>query len=86
MKRVEGLAADYWIENTDRIYAEDLHISTPVMYAYEAGFRAARDLILEILDEVGPGAADTMGVPRDLGEEPEPARRNKETDGVMEPE
>lgn len=37
--------------------------------AFLAGFFKARDMILDLLDEVGPGVAETMGVPRDLGEE-----------------
>lgn len=41
MKLIDSLAADYWIKNTDKIYAEDLHISTPVMEAYKAGFKTA---------------------------------------------
>lgn len=41
MKLIDSLAADYWIENTKRIYEEDLHISTPVMDAYKAGFEKA---------------------------------------------
>ncbi len=44
MKLVKSLAADYWTENTNRIYQEHLHISTPVMEAYEAGFNKALEL------------------------------------------
>lgn len=48
MKKKEALAADYWIENTDRIYNEDLHISDPVMEAYLAGFEKAREIAVEL--------------------------------------
>lgn len=41
MKLITALAADYWIDNTDRIYKENLHVSTPVMEAYIAGFKEA---------------------------------------------
>lgn len=40
MTKAEALAADYWIENTQRIYDENLHVSGPVMDAYRAGYEA----------------------------------------------
>lgn len=40
MTRVEELAAEYWIEHTDEIYKLDLHISSPVMDAFKAGYEA----------------------------------------------
>lgn len=36
---------------------------------YEVGFKAARDEIVAVLEEVGPGAPDTMGVTYEFGEE-----------------
>lgn len=43
---MKSLAIDYWLENTERIYEEDLHVSTPVIEAYEAGFLKCKELIL----------------------------------------
>lgn len=40
MTKAEELAADYWIENTDVIYKLDLHISSPIMDAFKAGYEA----------------------------------------------
>lgn len=58
MKQVDYRAADYWIENTDRIYKEKLHISGPVMDAYRAGFIEAREQALEAIKASGcEGAA-----------------------------
>lgn len=53
MTKLEALAADYWIAHTDRIYKENLHVSTPVMEAFEAGFRNARRITLNILEDYG---------------------------------
>lgn len=47
MKLKDALAADYWIEHTDRIYKEQLHVSSPVMEAYLAGFEEAKRLALQ---------------------------------------
>jgi len=47
MKEVEAHAADYWLENTERIYAEDLHVSGPVMDAFRAGFEKAKQLAVD---------------------------------------
>lgn len=56
MKLINSLSADYWIENTKQIYEENLHISSPVMEAYESGFKKARELALEIVSyELGDG-------------------------------
>jgi hypothetical protein len=41
MKVKDSLAADYWINNTQQIYKENFHVSTPVMDAYSAGFEQA---------------------------------------------
>jgi hypothetical protein len=41
MDKIKDLAIEYWIFNTARIYEEDMHVSTPVIEAYEAGFKAA---------------------------------------------
>lgn len=49
MKVKDGLAAQHWIDNTDRIYKEDLHVSSPVMEAYVAGFEMARHLAAGIV-------------------------------------
>lgn len=48
MKQIDAFAADYWIENTQRIYAENLHVSSPVMDAYRAGFEKARAMAVEL--------------------------------------
>lgn len=58
MKLIEKLATEY-----------SNHESTCPMNDYMAGFRKARDMIMEFLDAAGPGAADTLDIPRDLGEE-----------------
>jgi hypothetical protein len=52
MIKIDSLAAQYWIDNTDRIYAEELHVSTPVMDAYRAGFMAALFLAQRKIDRV----------------------------------
>lgn len=50
MTRSEELAADYWIENTERIYAENLHVSTPVMDAFKAGYEAGvKDALVSVV-------------------------------------
>lgn len=49
MKLKESLAAEYWIENTQKIYEENLHVSSPVMEAYQAGFEKARTLAANII-------------------------------------
>jgi hypothetical protein len=50
MTRVEELAADYWIENTERIYSENLHVSSPVMDAFKAGYEAGvKDVMASIV-------------------------------------
>jgi hypothetical protein len=58
MKLVQSLAADYWLENSEQIYKEDLHVSTPVMEAYEAGFRKAIELCLSHGEIRFPNIAD----------------------------
>lgn len=50
MKKLKSLACDYWIENTHRIYKENLHVSTPVIEAYQAGFEKAKQLCIEKLN------------------------------------
>ena len=47
MKMINSLATDYWIDNTARIYKENLHVSTPVIDAYEAGFKKAREMAID---------------------------------------
>lgn len=64
MKLIEKLAQEHE-ESQWRSPIEKDHL----IEAYEAGFRAARDLIVQLLEEVGPGAPDTMGVTDDFGEE-----------------
>jgi len=59
MKLVQSLATDYWIENTNRIYEEDLHISTPVMEAYEAGFRKALEVAIADVPNTPHGLTGT---------------------------
>lgn len=49
MKVKDSLAAQYWIDNTQRIYQENWHVSSPVMEAYVAGFEKARELIVDSL-------------------------------------
>jgi len=51
--KLKDLAVDYWIENTSRIYDENLHISNTVIEAYEAGFKAAKEMALSALYESG---------------------------------
>lgn len=51
MKVKDALAADYWIENTQKFYDENLHMSSPIMEAYEAGFEKARDLLCKKFEE-----------------------------------
>lgn len=40
MDHEHSLAADYWLENTQRIYKENFHISGPIMEAFVAGYHA----------------------------------------------
>jgi hypothetical protein len=61
MTKLEKLA-DRFAQGTDSNSAD-------AVWGFEAGWRACREAILAVLDEVGPGAADTMGVSRDFGEE-----------------
>jgi hypothetical protein len=49
MKLIDDLAAGYWIDNTKRIYEEDLHVSAPVMDAYKSGFGEAIERCINIL-------------------------------------
>lgn len=52
MTKAEEMAADYWIANTDAIYKLDLHISSPVMDAFKAGFEAGvASVICDVIDE-----------------------------------
>ena len=53
LNKLKDLAVDYWIENTSRIYDEDLHISNAVIEAYEAGFKRAKSMALEALYDSG---------------------------------
>lgn len=77
MKVKDGLAAQYWIDNTQRIYDEDLHVSSPIMDAYKAGFEAAREMSKSIIRnacELGFIHGDTTtlsDVVNNLGEEDE---------------
>jgi hypothetical protein len=64
MKVKDSLATDYWIENTQRIYDENLHISTPVMEAFVAGFEAARHMCYKKVKGFG-----TLSEIENLGEE-----------------
>lgn len=41
MKLYEDLAAGYWLDNTNFIYENKIHISTPIMEAYKAGYKEA---------------------------------------------
>lgn len=47
MKLIDAMAADYWIANTETIYADNFHISGPVMDAYKAGFEACKKLLFD---------------------------------------
>ena len=49
MTKLECLASDYWIENSKKIYQENLHISSPIMDAYKAGFGAAKEMAVQLL-------------------------------------
>lgn len=75
MKKKEALAADYWINNTKRIYDENLHVSTPVMEAYIAGFEKARHLASNIVfNQMGVShwtEEDTIELINNLGEDEE---------------
>ena len=51
MTELEELAANWWIENTEKIYDEKLHISGPVMDAYRAGFEEAKQQAMTALYE-----------------------------------
>lgn len=51
MKLKESLAAEYWIDNTNKIYEENLHVSSPVMEAYEAGFNKALELSAKFIEQ-----------------------------------
>lgn len=53
MTKLEALAADWWIENTERIYKEKLHMSGPIMDAYKAGFEEAKQQAMSALWESG---------------------------------
>lgn len=75
MKVKDGLAAQHWIDNTDRIYKEDLHVSSPVMEAYVAGFEKAKELATSIVfNQIGVShwtEEDTIELIKNLGEEDE---------------
>lgn len=50
MKALESLSIDYWIDNTKIIYEDresGMHISHPVIEAFEAGFKAARAMAIK---------------------------------------
>lgn len=71
MKLINALAVDYWLEHTNKIYKENLHVSTPVMEAYEAGFKMAKELALSMLiHELGEADSLTEEL-RALGEDEE---------------
>lgn len=51
MNLIDSLATDYWFENTNRIYQENLHVSGLIMDAYKAGFEKAIKLSVTIAQE-----------------------------------
>jgi hypothetical protein len=62
MKKVERLAVEY----SERVGDHRQGVGR----AFEAGFRAARDMMVaEIEHEIGPAGLDTVGCRRELGEE-----------------
>lgn len=73
MKLKESLAANYWIENTQRIYDENLHVSGPVMEAYQAGYEKAREQATSIVfNQMGVSHwtdEDTIELIKALGED-----------------
>ena len=72
MKVIKGLACEYWIENTARIYEENLHVSTPVIEAFEAGFLMARKIATKLADESPLHCQCAVRI-EDMGEEEEEA-------------
>lgn len=70
MKKIVSLACDYWLENTDRIYLENLHVSSPVIEAFEAGFRKAVKMATKLADESPMHCQCAVHI-EDLGEEEE---------------
>jgi hypothetical protein len=57
---LKDAATDYWLENTTRIYAEDLHVSTPVIEAFEAGAKWAIEQAENKFDEYKNGHNQTF--------------------------
>lgn len=79
MKVKDGLAAQYWIDNTNQIYEDNLHISSPVMDAYRAGFQEAKERAISIIfNQQGVSLwtdEDTIELIRNMGEEDERQRK-----------
>lgn len=72
MKKIDSLATDYWIINTDKIYKEDLHISGPVMDAYKSGFEEAKRLLInKYWDNVNKPFGTVRSALQSVGEEEE---------------
>ncbi len=50
MKQIDSLATMYWIDNTQRIYEENLHVSDPVIDAYISGYTQAVKDCLQLIN------------------------------------
>lgn len=70
MTKLEALTCDYWIENTDKIYNSELHISDPIMEAFEAGFIKARHMATKLADN-SPFNCQCASHIEDMGKEDE---------------